>query len=133
MPHFTFPASADGYTLEVLIGLRAQAMLALQAAGRPIPPPLRVRAILDTASDRTAVAGRVFQHFGVPSAGTVQTDTASGPVRVDVYTISLSVPDPTGASKTMLVQPEWEAQVVPHLVWRNWVIIWANRLEWPSG
>ena len=107
MPHFTFPASPDGYTLEVLIGLRAQAMQALQAAGQPIPPPLRVRAILDTASDTTAVAGRVLQHFGIPFSTTVQTHTAAGPIQVNVFTISLSVSDPIGVSRAMLVQPEW--------------------------
>src|SRR5438552_3438422 len=32
---------------------------------------------------------------------------AAGPIYVKVYEISLSVPDPTGASNTMLVRADW--------------------------
>ena len=114
MPHFTFPITKDGYTLEVLIGLRATDAHALLAAGQPIPPPLHARALLDTASDKTAVAVPLLQQLGITSVASVRTQTAGGMVMVQLYEVSLSVPNPTGARTPMLVHSEWEVTEFLH-------------------
>ncbi len=107
MPHFTFPITNDGCTLDVLIGLGALAMQAAQAAGQPLPPPLGARAVLDTGSDKTAVALALLQQLGIQPLGWARTQTAAGAIRVDLYQISLSVPNPTGARTPMLVRSQW--------------------------
>jgi hypothetical protein len=114
MPHFTFPITKDGYALDVLIGLRTTDALALHAAGQPIPPPLHAHALLDTASDRTAVAQRLLQQMGLAHLGPIQTQTAAGTVTVLRYQISLSVPNPTGARTPMLTRSEWPATEFLH-------------------
>jgi hypothetical protein len=106
MPHFTFPITKDGCTLGVLIGLRATDTHALLAAGQPIPPPLQARALLDTATDKTAVSVRLLQQLGIPALAPVETRTAGGLVIVQLYEISLSVPNPSGARTPMLVHEE---------------------------
>jgi hypothetical protein len=114
MPHFTFPITKDGLALDVQIGLRATDAHALLAAGHPIPPPLQARALLDTASDKTAVSVPLLQQLGITALGPVQTQTAGGPVKVQLYQVSLSVPNPTGARTPMLVHSEWEVTEFLH-------------------
>jgi hypothetical protein len=106
MPHFTFPITPDGYTLDVLIGLRTTDAHALLAAGQPIPPPLQARGLLDTASDKTAVSVALLQQLGIAPLGPVRTQTAGGIVKVQQYEVSLSIPNPTGARTPMLTHPE---------------------------
>jgi hypothetical protein len=106
MPHFTFPITRDGYTLDVLIGLKATLVRSLLASGQPIPPPLSARALLDTASDKTAVAVRLLRQLGITPRGPVRTQTAGGTVLVQLYEVSLSIPNPTGARTPMLTHPE---------------------------
>ncbi len=107
MPHFTLPVSPDGYLLQILLGLRATDMAALQAAGQPIPAPLHARALLDTGTDRTAVSTSLLRQMGVLAFGSVETHTAGGPVTVDLYRVSLSVPSPAGGIDPALAHPEW--------------------------
>jgi hypothetical protein len=107
MPHFTFPITKDGCTLDVLIHVGAKDMHALVAAGQPIPPPLSARAVLDSGSDRTAVALPLLQQLNLVPLGKVQTQTAAGSLRVQLYELSLSVPNPSGAVTPMLVRPQW--------------------------
>jgi hypothetical protein len=107
MPHFTFPITGDGCALSVLIGLGADDMHALQAAGLPIPAPVRVRAVFDSGSDKTAVALPLLQQFALIPVGRARTQTAAGSIRAQLYEVSLSVPNPTGALTPMLVRPEW--------------------------
>jgi hypothetical protein len=102
MPHFTYPITAEGCTLDVLLGLPSADVQALVAAGQPVPPPLSARALLDNAADVTAVAGRLLQQLGVPPGKQVQTHTAGGKPTVYTYELSLSVPNPSGARTPML-------------------------------
>jgi hypothetical protein len=107
MPHFTVPLSPDGYALDVMVGLRASDMAALQAAGQPIPPPLRARALLDTGTDMTAVAASLLRQLGIGSHADARTHTVGGLVKVDLYWVSLSVLSPSGGITTAQARPEW--------------------------
>jgi hypothetical protein len=107
MPHFTFPRGPEGYELDVVIGLSASDVLSLQTAGQPIPPFFHARALLDTATDMTAVAPRLLQPLGCPRLGQASTRTAGGIIKVDLYEISLAISAPTGPSSDDLVQSQW--------------------------
>jgi hypothetical protein len=65
MEHLTFPFSANGLTLDVLIGLDGNSTAQLHACGQPIPRPVRARGVLDTGTDATAIAHWVFQQLGL--------------------------------------------------------------------
>jgi hypothetical protein len=103
MPHFTFPLSPDGPAVQGLVGLNDQATASLVQAGQPIPRPISIRALLDTASDMTAIAGRLVQQLGVIPVRQAQTHTAGGPVQVSVYRVSVSIYGPSGAAGSLLV------------------------------
>ena len=55
MSRLTFAVTGAGLAVPVSVGLNGQATAALAAAGKPIPPPVRARGLLDTASDVTDV------------------------------------------------------------------------------
>ncbi len=107
MPHFTVPMSPEGYAVEVMLGLPAADMAVLLAAGQVIPPPLRARGLLDTATDKTAVAVGLLQQMGLPHLGSVETQTAGGRVIVKLYRASLSVLNPAGAIDPSQARPDW--------------------------
>jgi hypothetical protein len=93
----TFAIQPDGLVVDVVIAPDANQMQQWQAQGQPIPRPLRVRGVMDTASDVTAVAPHVFQALGLSSTRSAQTHTASGMVNPKVYEISLSIVQASGA------------------------------------
>jgi hypothetical protein len=114
MPHFTFPRSPEGYVLDVVIGLSTADIAALQAAGQPVPPHFHARALLDTASDMTAVTPRLLQPLGMKTLGRARTHTAGGLVKVGVYEVSLVISDPTGTASVPLVRSPWRVTEFLH-------------------
>ena len=102
MPQLTFPVVGAGLAVPVWIGLDGKSTAALRAAGQPIPPPVRARALLDTCSDLTAVAGWVLRKLATPPVNTATTLTAGGNVTVNLYEVSLSIEGP-GQSGTFLM------------------------------
>lgn len=105
MPHLTLPRGPDGFVVEVLIGLDGATTTSLHAAAQPIPPPLRLRGVLDTGTDKTSVAARVPQHFGLVSLGSAFTHTAAGQQTTAFYQVSLTISGPAGVAGPMLVLP----------------------------
>ena len=98
MPTLTFAVQPDGLIVDVMIGPDASTCIDLKQAGQPIPRPLRVRGVMDTATDLTAVAPRVLQALGLSAIGHARTSTAGGQINVGVYEISLSILPPTGSA-----------------------------------
>jgi hypothetical protein len=95
MAHLTFAVTKAGLAVPVWVGHTKQALLALQAAGKPIPAPVGARGLRDTASDVTAVAPWIIQQLAIPVATTSSTHTAGGQVSVRLYRVSMSITDPT--------------------------------------
>jgi predicted aspartyl protease len=102
MPHLTFPIHKDGLVVEAMIGLKGQATADLLRTGRPIPPPLQLRALVDTGTDATALTGRVFRHLGLSPIRQASTQTATGPVSVNLYEVSLSVSGRSSSGPTLV-------------------------------
>jgi hypothetical protein len=100
-----FPLSADGLTVPVVIGVGASAMATCLAAGQPIPAPVTCKGLIDTGCTVTAVRTPVLQQLPLLPTITTTTQTAGGPVDVDVYEISLSVVGSGAAGGPTLVQP----------------------------
>jgi hypothetical protein len=95
MARLTFAVTSAGLAVPGWLGLTDQAILALRAAGEPVPRPVGARGLLDTASDLTAVASWILQQLAVPVATMSSTRTAGGPVNVRLYRVSLGSTDPT--------------------------------------
>src|SRR5262245_40873742 len=105
MPQLSFAVSRAGLLVPTWIGLDGTTSSVLHAAIRPMPPPIQVRGLLDTACDMTAVASWVLRHLKIPAATTAVTQTASGQAQVKLYEVSLSLSDPASSGKVMLTKP----------------------------
>ncbi len=88
--------SRAGLLLDVLIGLDGGAMMSLRAAGQPIPAPLRVHALIDTGTDATSMSPVLVRQLGLAPGISAYTQTAGGLIAVELFDISLSIPDPMG-------------------------------------
>jgi hypothetical protein len=104
VPHLTFAASLDGLGLEVMMGLNGQETASLAKSGQPIPRPIPARALVDTATDVTALAPRLLTHFGCVPVYSVPTLTAAGSIRVQVYAVSLTITAQSILNAPMLVR-----------------------------
>ncbi len=92
MPHLTLPRQPEGWVVPVVIGVNGQTTAALVAAGRPVPPPQSIRALLDTGTDITGLAAYVLSRLGLGPIRQHSTQTVSGPLSIQVFEVSLSVP-----------------------------------------
>jgi hypothetical protein len=106
MPHLSFPITADGLSVTALIGLIKSDTQAALSARKTLPPPVWVRALIDTGCDVTALAPDVFRQLGLLPFHSAATQTASGSARVQLYQVSLSIPALGGPVGLMLTVPD---------------------------
>ena len=72
MPTVTFVLDYAGRpAIELYVGLSAAAQETLLEAG-PAPPPLRVRALLDTGASQTVIERRYLEELGATLAGSTR-------------------------------------------------------------
>jgi hypothetical protein len=91
MPHAQFPMPGKELLVEVVVGLNTAQVQVMQAAGQPIPPFIRINALIDTGTDVTAVTPAALAPLSLTPSGAVQTITAGGKVVVNYYEVSLTI------------------------------------------
>src|SRR5262245_2417121 len=102
MPTLTFPVSSAGLSLPVLIGLDGQTTTNRLRAGQRIQPPVLARGLLDTGTSVTSVTSSVLSQLGIPAIASNTTQTAGGPVPIQLFSVSLNVISPTLPSSAWL-------------------------------
>jgi hypothetical protein len=96
------PVDAEGAVLSVEIGLAAANVQQLRQAGKPVPPPRTVRALIDTGTDATCVDPQVLAPL--IAAANLQPNrflfshmpAAGGMSPVSEYDVSLTLLHPSG-------------------------------------
>jgi hypothetical protein len=99
MPKLTFPVLPDGLLVDVVIGLDGGTTAAQLAAGQPITRPMLACGEIDTGSSMTAVSAAILRQLGVPLQYQASTQTAAGPLAVNVFNVSVGIrklADPAG-------------------------------------
>jgi hypothetical protein len=91
MPHLNFGLLADGLVVDASVGLSAPQAAQWVQSGQPVPAAVRVRALIDTGSDRSAAAPHVFQQLGLAPLVYGLTHTAGGSFRVNLYRTGLTI------------------------------------------
>src|SRR5271170_3049260 len=71
------------FDAEIAVPSALQEMLT--AAGRPVPPPVKGRALIDTGATFSAVDDRIMVQLGIPPVGLVQMGTAGGRQTANQY------------------------------------------------
>jgi hypothetical protein len=115
MPQLTFPVTAAGLAAPVWIGFDGKKCTALMAAGKPIPPPVQARGLLDTGSDVTAVALWVLQQLALAPVAKTVTHTAVGQVH-DLRIAASCVVN----SATLVTRNRRHFQSIPGLLVEFW-------------
>ena len=69
MGYLTTKFGADGPVIDLTVWIGPAEAAKLQAAGRPVPGPATIRALVDTGADRTAVDLTVIRRLGLPLHG----------------------------------------------------------------
>ena len=77
MPFFTLPLSTGGPILDAAVLVSPARQAALEVAGSPVPPLVRVRALLDTGASCSAVEQDVLDSLGLSPTGEAEILTPS--------------------------------------------------------
>jgi hypothetical protein len=77
VPFFTLPLSSGGPILDAAVLVSTARHAALEAAGSPVPPLARVRALLDTGASCSAVDQAVLDSLGLAPTGEAEILTPS--------------------------------------------------------
>lgn len=97
MPILNGPITSDGAIIELVVCVSEPRRQALQNAGKPIPAPVVIRALIDSGATSTNMVASVIQPLGLSASGTVQVITPStglAPVTVDQYDVSILIVHP---------------------------------------
>jgi hypothetical protein len=106
MPRLVFPVCKDGLFVGAVIGLRGATTAGQLAAGQPITRPIRGRGAIDTGSDRTVVSAAILQRLGVAPSHQGTTQTAAGPLSVQLFEVSVGVADFADPNSPELVESD---------------------------
>jgi Aspartyl protease len=106
MPRLIFPVLPDGLLVDVVIGLRGTITATLLASGQPITRPIRARGVIDTGTDRTVVSAAILHRLEVTPSHQASTQTVSGSLSVQLFTVSVGVTDFGDPAAPELVEPD---------------------------
>jgi hypothetical protein len=100
MQTFTVAIEAEGALIDVLVGLAAKDLLAFRNAGRPIPAPVAVRALIDTGAEASCAEPQVLLPLvaaGIPPSRFVIANVPAlgGVLPAGEYRITLTVMHPS--------------------------------------
>lgn len=104
------PIEPEGPVVNVLVGLNAADVRILRMAGRPVPQPLSLRALIDTGAEVSCVDAQAIAPLVLLGVTPVRYVIANLPVAGGLlpaaeYTVSLSIVHPSGKSRANLVLP----------------------------
>ena len=104
MPVLTGMLQHDGPLVDVAFGWSAVAGKQERAALRPVPPPLRARALVDTGAEITCVDAALIQQLGLPFGAFVPANLpAHGGLTFGVlHDASLAILHPSGNARDHL-------------------------------
>lgn len=82
MPQLTFPITAAGLVVDLMVNLDVAVLLPLRASGQA-SPPIQATGEIDTASNVTGVSRAIVRQLGLVPVGPRTTTTGiGGPVPV---------------------------------------------------
>mgnify|MGYP000683339402 CR=1 FL=1 len=80
--------------IDVLISVSSARSAALAAAGGPIPPPMKARALIDTGASHTCVDPVVVSNLSLSATGVIPMitpSTGSTPINCNQYDVQVSL------------------------------------------
>src|SRR5579884_2145385 len=108
MPTLSGDITSEGALVEVLLGWSMPDVQTLRRAGRPIPQPLSVRALLDTGAETTGADNSLVLQLALPRSRFVLTNLPAhgGVGAAFLHAASLTVVHPSGNPRANLFARE---------------------------
>jgi predicted aspartyl protease len=97
MPHIVLQVVAGGPLVDILVGVSAEREEALKKASTPVPPPVPIRALIDTGASCTAIDPGALTSLGLTPTGStpVHTPTTGNTAQnADQYDVSIVLLNP---------------------------------------
>ena len=97
MPYLTQPFGLEGALIDLTVGPSLPRQQALKKAGQPVPPPVRVRGLIDTGASLTAIDPGVLQALSLTPTGTVGVvtpTTGTTPQQLNQYDVQIIILHP---------------------------------------
>lgn len=115
MPSLSDALIAEGALVSILVGVSASTVQILRSALRPIPPPVVIRALLDTGAEMTGIDATLVQSLDPTSAGWqfANLPAHGGLLPVMLRDISLTILHPSGNPADNLVLRDWTVLELP--------------------
>jgi hypothetical protein len=105
VPNLTHPIDTDGALVDIEVGWARSRARAARQAGRPIPPAIQVRALIDTGAETSCLHSTYVQQLDLPLGGLVMANVPAlgGPTFASEHDASLTVLHPSGNPRLNLV------------------------------
>lgn len=84
--------SAYGPLVDVVVSVPSNLHSSFTDAGKQVPPPLRIAAMIDTGCTRTAIDKEIIEKLQIAPTGTTTSLTASGPAPVELFPVQIDFP-----------------------------------------
>lgn len=97
MPHLTLEFSPNGPIIDIIIGVSGPRKRALTAQGAQVPPPVQIRALVDTGASCTCIDPQILSGLNLSRTGVTQmhsTTTGATPVPHNLFDVSLVLLNP---------------------------------------
>jgi len=101
VPHFTLPVGSNGPVLTAVVAVSQERNAALVAAGKPVPKPVPITALVDTGASATCVDPSVLAALSLTPTGIVSLSTPSTgetPHQAEQFDAALIIPAPQGSA-----------------------------------
>jgi predicted aspartyl protease len=72
MPHFTVIIGSDGPAIDLAVVVSASWQRRLSAREAAVPPPITIRALIDTGSDLSVVHPQILHQLGAQTTGSIR-------------------------------------------------------------
>ncbi len=107
MPHFTITLSPNGPLVNAAISVSKVRSDALQLEKRPIPPPVNVRALIDTGASGSCIDPSIRTQLGLTPTGTTKAHSPGtkkdAPHDVDQFDVGIFIPGLTATSRAFYI------------------------------
>ena len=132
MPTLTDALLPEGALVQILVGLDMASIQKLRTALRPLPPPIGVRALIDTGAESTCVDPSLVQMLRLPVAGSTFANLpAHGGLKVNMqYDASVTIVHPSGNPRDSLVVKRLSVLDVPLAYLGYQALLGRDLLAW---
>lgn len=105
MAYFTKPIVARGAVIDIPVGVSHPALQLLRNAGKAIPQPVRLEAVIDTGAAVTCIDCRAVTSLGLIRTGslTVTMPAAIPPGQSDQFSVSIEILHPANPKLNLIV------------------------------